>query len=266
MNRLFQLLACLLLLAGNNLRSHAAETRAELTNLAINGGIQDGKARLILEANLRGSGDPTAPVLYATALDHAITVSAQRIQHSATATFDLLQGQPDELILTLAGPGEIQSVTGEALLDWSVRRETNGLRSLVLRPRKSDKPLPRLSANIVAADVRRQDSPSSPSASVAADVRRQSPSPYSPSPRSIPPSPTVTSGSPPIPTSTSRPPTPSDSSRSIPASYPNPSAPRRSPAVPPRSPSASRVRPTRSQPSSNRPIPTPVASSCETSN
>jgi hypothetical protein len=166
MNRLFQLLACLLLLAGNSLRSHAAETRAELTNLAINGGIQDGKARLILEANLRGGGDPNAPTLYATALDHGITVSAQQIQHTATATFDLLQGQPDELLLTLTGPGEIQSVTGEALLDWSVRRETNGLRSLVLRPRKSDKPLPRLTATIVAtapvaADVRRQSAPSS---------------------------------------------------------------------------------------------------------
>jgi hypothetical protein len=158
MPRLFHLLACFLLLAGNSLR--AAETRAELTNLAINGGIQDGKARLILEANLRGGGDPTAPALYATALDHAITVSAQRIQHSATATFDLLQGQPDEVLLTLAGPGDIESVTGPDLLDWSVRRETNGLRSLVLRPRKSDKPLPRLTTTItaVAADVRRQDS------------------------------------------------------------------------------------------------------------
>ena len=54
MNRLFQLLACFLLLAGNSLR--AAETRAELTNLAINGGIQDGKARLMADKLCDGLG------------------------------------------------------------------------------------------------------------------------------------------------------------------------------------------------------------------
>lgn len=156
MNRLFAFLTGVVLLAGISLR--AAETRAELTNLSINGGVQDGKARLILEANLTGSGE-RGPTLYSTALDHGITVVPGRISHSATATFEILQGQPDELLLTLTGEGEILRVTGDALLDWSVRRETNGLRSLVLRPRKSDKPLARLTATIMGDEVTRPTSP-----------------------------------------------------------------------------------------------------------
>ena len=52
--------------------------------------------------------------------------------------------------LTITGDGEIKQVTGDNLQDWSVRQETNGTRSLVLRPRKTDKPLTQLTVNIVA--------------------------------------------------------------------------------------------------------------------
>ncbi|HXJ73791.1 MAG TPA: hypothetical protein VNM37_13110, partial [Candidatus Dormibacteraeota bacterium] len=52
--------------------------------------------------------------------------------------------------LTITGEGEITKVTGDGLLDWSVRQEPGGGRSLVLRPRKSDKPITQLVVNISA--------------------------------------------------------------------------------------------------------------------
>ena len=70
--------------------------------------------------------------------------------HAVNATFDILQGTPKELTLTLTGEGEIKSVMGEQLQDWSVRQETNGFRTLVLRPRKGAKPLTQLGVNIIA--------------------------------------------------------------------------------------------------------------------
>src|SRR5262249_43714385 len=114
--------------------------QAEIKDLAINGGVQDGKARLIFEANLLGGPTDRDKLLFATTLQHTLQISREKHVHTVAATFEILQGEPKEVPLTLTGDGEIKSVTGEALLDWSVRQETNGTRSLVLRPRKSDKP------------------------------------------------------------------------------------------------------------------------------
>ncbi len=124
--------------------------QAELKDLSINGGIQDGKARLVIEAELKGLTEDKEKSLYATALQHSLTITREKHTHAVNATFDILQGTPKELTLTLTGEGEIKSVTGDQLQDWSVRQETNGTRSLVLRPRKTEKPLTRFSVAIVA--------------------------------------------------------------------------------------------------------------------
>ncbi len=59
-------------------------------------------------------------------------------------TLDILQGDPKELPLTISGEGEIKQVTGEALQDWSIRQEPDGGRTLILRPKKGEKPLTQL--------------------------------------------------------------------------------------------------------------------------
>lgn len=142
--------ALLLVLLAVVVQSPARAAQAELKNLSVNGGIEDGKARLVLEANLTGLPGDKDKALFATTLQHLLQITREKHLHTANATFEILQGEPRELSLTLAGDGEIRKVTGEKLLDWSVRQETNGTRALVLRPRKSDKPLTQIAVTIVA--------------------------------------------------------------------------------------------------------------------
>ena len=44
----------------------AAEQRAELNNLSVNGGIEDGKARLVIEALLKGTAGEGQKPIFAT--------------------------------------------------------------------------------------------------------------------------------------------------------------------------------------------------------
>ncbi len=138
--------AALLLAAG----SRAAETTAEVKSLAVNGGWEDGKGRLTIEANLKGLTEDKDRPIFATALQQNLRLSFDKLTCTFRVTFDILQGAPRELTLTLAGEGEIVKVTGEGLQDWSLRQETNGTRTLVLRPLKTDKPLSQLAVTIAA--------------------------------------------------------------------------------------------------------------------
>src|SRR5262249_15656790 len=110
-------------------------------------GFGDGKSRLIIELN--GLPEEQRKGIFATTLQDSVKVSREKIIQNILATLDILDGSPLELPLALSGGGEIRPVTGETLQDWSVRRENNGLRSLVLRPRKTDKPLEQLTVKIV---------------------------------------------------------------------------------------------------------------------
>ena len=72
---------------------HAATT--ELKDLSINGGLEDGKARLVIEAQLKGlTGADRERLLFATALQHLIHVGRDNLRHTIHATFDILQGEP----------------------------------------------------------------------------------------------------------------------------------------------------------------------------
>ena len=107
--------------------------KAEVKNISVNGGIEDGKARLVIEAALHGLGTDREKLIYTTALDHGVRITREKQLHTVTATFDVLQGEAKEIVLGISGQGEIKSVTGEMLQDWSVRNETNGTRALVIR-------------------------------------------------------------------------------------------------------------------------------------
>src|SRR3954465_1207362 len=104
-----------------------AARESELKDLSINGGVQNGKARLIIEGQLFGPGQEANP-LFATTLEQLVAVNRERQTHPLPATFDVLQGNPKEFTLALSGDGEIRKVTGEVLQDWSIREETNGTR------------------------------------------------------------------------------------------------------------------------------------------
>lgn len=121
--------------------SHAASTKAEVKNLALTGGLEDGKAKLIIEADLQGLESARAKPIYATALQHSLRATLEKLSHTFLLKIDVIQGEPKEIALVLSGEGELRSVTGDRLLDWSLREEAGGSRLLVLRPKPGETPL-----------------------------------------------------------------------------------------------------------------------------
>src|ERR1035437_2955530 len=146
--RMVSLLLIPLLLWSGLAAARAASTTAEVKNLSLNGGLEDGKARLVIEAMLNGLPGDREKTIFSTALQHSIKITRDKLGDSIAAIFDILAGEPKELSLTITGEGEIRQVTGAALEDWSIRLETNGVRTLVLRPRKADKPITQLGVTI----------------------------------------------------------------------------------------------------------------------
>jgi hypothetical protein len=90
------------LFAASGISQAASET--EMQDLSINGGVQNGKARLTIEGQLFGPGQEANP-LFATTLEQLVAVNREKQSHTITATFDVLQGNPKEFTLTLTGEG-----------------------------------------------------------------------------------------------------------------------------------------------------------------
>lgn len=135
-----KLLAAILLLAGT-LPDASAATKAEVKNLSLTGGLEDGKAKLIIEADLQGLESARAKPIYATALQHSLRATLEKFSHTFLLKIDVIQGEPKEIALVLSGEGTLRSVTGDRLLDWSLREEAGGSRFLVLRPKPGETPL-----------------------------------------------------------------------------------------------------------------------------
>lgn len=142
----------LLLLGGGLWSGRAAEEplKAELENFSINGGVEDGRATLVIEAVLKGLSYDDQALLYSTTLEQSVHASPDKLTHAFSLSLDILQGQPKEIPLTLAGDGEIRSVEGEGLLDWSIRWGANATRYLVLRFAESEEPIEQFTGTITA--------------------------------------------------------------------------------------------------------------------
>jgi hypothetical protein len=119
----------------------AAAATAEVRNLSVNGGVEDGKAKLIIEAQLQGRDAAPAKTIFATALQHSIHATLEKLSHAFLLQIDVIQGEPKEIALFLSGEGNLRSVTGDRLQDWSIREEGGGNRFLVLRPKPAESPL-----------------------------------------------------------------------------------------------------------------------------
>ncbi|MBN2508088.1 MAG: hypothetical protein JXQ71_15485 [Verrucomicrobia bacterium] len=127
-----------------------AVSAAELTDVSLDGSLTNGRARLVIQALLKNLPEDKKKLVYVGAFQHLIRVAREKLTHQISATFDILQGEPEEIVLTLTGEGTIKSVTGTNLLFWNVRQETNQTRSLVLVPMKTGKPLKEFAVAIVA--------------------------------------------------------------------------------------------------------------------
>jgi hypothetical protein len=128
--------------------SFAADT--EIKNPSVNGGINDGKLRLVIEGPLNGLPGDRDKLIFSTAINQSIKITRNKLTSRFDVTIDILQGAAKELPFTFSGEGEIKQVTGDTLQDWSIRQGTDGTRQLVLRPKKGDQPLTKLQITVVA--------------------------------------------------------------------------------------------------------------------
>lgn len=137
------------------LPSMSLAAQAEVKDVSINGGVQDGKARIVIEGQFGPLTADKEKLLYATTLQHSLSIARDKHTSVINVTFDILQGDPKELVLIVSGADEIKEVTGANLQDWSVRQDANGPRLLVLRPRKQEKALSQLVVTIKAERLTR---------------------------------------------------------------------------------------------------------------
>ena len=129
----------------------ALAAEVPVKDLSVNGGLaSDGKARLTIEGIFGAPAGVAEKVIYSTGVRHSIAVAPDKITHTLAVALDFLQGDPKEIALVIGGEGEIKQVTGELLQDWGLRQGADGLRTLVLRPKKSDKPITHFEVIVVA--------------------------------------------------------------------------------------------------------------------
>src|SRR4051812_34975668 len=83
----------------------AANADAEIKNPSISGGAADGKVRLVIEGLLNGQPGDREKLIFSTALQQSISVARDKITTQLALTFDILQGEPKELALTISGEG-----------------------------------------------------------------------------------------------------------------------------------------------------------------
>ncbi|MEY3895761.1 MAG: hypothetical protein RLZZ214_1281, partial [Verrucomicrobiota bacterium] len=79
-----------------------------------------------------------APLFFSATADVKIQVGMEEVISEQELDFKIHQGKPETLTLGLNGSGEVISVTGEGLRDWSVRVAEDGSRFLDVRPFAAD--------------------------------------------------------------------------------------------------------------------------------
>jgi len=74
------------------------------------------------------------PLFFSATANVTAQATLENITSTQDITFTIVQGKPETLTLSLSGDGEITNVTGDKLLDWSVRIAKDGSRFLDIRP------------------------------------------------------------------------------------------------------------------------------------
>jgi hypothetical protein len=107
---------------------------AKSDSATISTALKPDGGRIVIET----SGlPPPAPLFFSATIDHMIRLGAAEITGEVKVKIQIVQGRPEVLSLGISGDGEIVSVVGKGLRDWSVRQgtgETGGKRFLDVRP------------------------------------------------------------------------------------------------------------------------------------
>lgn len=87
----------------------------------------DGTGKIVVEA--RGTL-PEPATFYSLDLESTVEVGSEKIIGTTKAKIRFLQGDDENIRLRLRGPGQVVSVTGDAVLAWAVGTEKDGSRFL----------------------------------------------------------------------------------------------------------------------------------------
>ncbi len=130
----------------------APTARAEVNAVTVDGKLDGDKARLVIEADLSDLTRKPAKAIYGIAIHHFLHATREKIAHTFDLRADAIQGGLTEVVLALAGEGEVRRVTGDAVEHWSVRQSPDGARSLVIRLKTGEQP-PKTFAGKVLAET-----------------------------------------------------------------------------------------------------------------
>ena len=130
--------------------SARAQQAAEVEKIAVHGEAGPDGGSLVISATLKKPGEEKEKLIYATRVEHTLSVQRERLDHVFALTVDVIQGRPEELVFPLIGKGTVREVEAAGLASWSVRRDTDGAWALVLRLVESKEPLKRLEARVKA--------------------------------------------------------------------------------------------------------------------
>ncbi len=83
-----------------------------------------------------------APLFFSATAEVDASATLTEIFSDQNLTFHIHQGKPETLTLGLSGEGDVTSVSGEGVLDWSVRTAEGGSRFLDIRPKSTDGKFP----------------------------------------------------------------------------------------------------------------------------
>ncbi|HVU18881.1 MAG TPA: hypothetical protein VHD32_18395 [Candidatus Didemnitutus sp.] len=112
---------------------------------AVTAHVTSGDGHLVVEAH---GVPPPPPTFFTASVDQTIDLHATGLEGDARIHLQLLQGRPETLTLALSGDGEIVSVLGSGLVDWSVRQTTSG-RLLDLRLARASGKIPLIAFDLV---------------------------------------------------------------------------------------------------------------------
>ena len=75
----------------------ATAAEVKINDLAVQGGIADGKAKLTIEGTFGGLPGDSEKLIFSTTLQHWIRVNHDMVRHNMEATFRILQGELKEI-------------------------------------------------------------------------------------------------------------------------------------------------------------------------
>lgn len=104
--------------------------------LAVHGYAQEPDDRIILVPFNKAPKE--VPLFFSATVDVRARIGLETVTTEQDIRFKIHQGKPETLTLALSGAGEVLSVTGQNLRDWSLRVAEDGSRHLDVRPVISD--------------------------------------------------------------------------------------------------------------------------------